>query len=243
MNLDHFTQRAQEAIAGAQALAERLQSPVLDAEHLLAALAEDDEGIPAQTLRRVGVDLPAFRGELAALLARRAKVAGGQLTLDARARRVLERASEEARRLGDEFVSTEHLLLGIVDVGGDGQAPPGARTGRAARRCLGALAGIRGGQRVTSASPESTYQALEKYGRDLTGGARREARPGDRPRRGDPRVIQVLSRADEEQPGADRRAGRRQDRHRRGAGAADRPRRRARRRSRTSRSSRWTWAR
>ena len=113
MNLDHFTQKAQEAIAGAQALAERLQSPILDAEHLLAALVEDEEGIPAQTLRRVGVDLAAFRGELAALLARRAKVAGGQLTLDPRARRVLERASEEARRLGDEFVSTEHLLLGI----------------------------------------------------------------------------------------------------------------------------------
>ena len=122
MNLDRFTQKAQEAIAGAQALAERLQSPVLDAEHILAALVEDDEGIPAQTLRRIGVDLAAFRGELAALLARRAKIAGGQLTLDARARRVLERAGEEARRLGDEFVSTEHLLLGVIDAGGEGQA-------------------------------------------------------------------------------------------------------------------------
>jgi ATP-dependent Clp protease ATP-binding subunit ClpB len=75
MNLDRFTQKAQEAIAGAQALAERLQSPVVDVEHILATLVEEDEGIPAQTLRRLGVDLGAFRGELAALLARRLPVA------------------------------------------------------------------------------------------------------------------------------------------------------------------------
>ncbi len=200
MNLERFTQKAQEAIAGAQALAERLQSPVLDAEHLLAALVEDEEGIPAQTLRRMGVDLAAFRGELAALLARRAKVAGGQLALDARARRVLERAADEARRLGDEFVSTEHLLLGIVEVGGEGQALL-ERHGAGREAFLAALAGIRGGQRVTSATPESTYQALEKYGRDLT----QEARAG----RLDPvvgrddeirRVIQVLSRRTKNNP-------------------------------------------
>jgi ATP-dependent Clp protease ATP-binding subunit ClpB len=200
MNLERFTQKAQEAIAGAQALAERLQSPVLDAEHLLAALVEDEEGIPAETLRRMGVDLAAFRGELAALLARRAKVAGGQLALDPRTRRVLERAADEARRLGDEFVSTEHLLLGIVDVGGEGQALL-ERHGAGREAFLAALAAIRGGQRVTSATPESTYQALEKYGRDLT----QEARAG----RLDPvvgrddeirRVIQVLSRRTKNNP-------------------------------------------
>ena len=200
MNLDRFTQKAQEAIAGAQALAERLQSPVLDAEHILAALVEEDQGIPAQTLRRLGVDLGAFRGELAALLARRAKIAGGQLTLDARARRVLERAAEEARRLGDEFVSTEHLLLGVIDAGGDGQALL-ERHAAAREAVLGALTGIRGGQRVTSATPESTYQALEKYGRDLT----QEARAGKL----DPvigrdeeirRVVQVLSRRTKNNP-------------------------------------------
>jgi len=200
MNLERFTQKAQEAVAGAQASAERLQSPVLDAEHLLAALVEDDEGIPAQTLRRVGVDLPAFRGELAALLARRAKVAGGQMGLDPRARRVLERAAEEARRLGDEYVSTEHLLLGVVEVGGEGQALL-ERHGAGRETILAALQAIRGGQRVTSATPESTYQALEKYGRDLT----QEARAGTL----DPvigrddeirRVIQVLSRRTKNNP-------------------------------------------
>ena len=200
MNLDRFTQKAQEAIAGAQALAERLQSPILDAEHILAALVEDDEGVPAQTLRRIGVDLGAFRGELAALLARRAKIAGGQLTLDARARRVLERAAEEARRLSDEFVSTEHLLLGVIDAGGEGQALL-ERHGAGREAVLGALTGVRGGQRVTSPTPESTYQALEKYGRDLT----QEARAGKL----DPvigrdeeirRVVQVLSRRTKNNP-------------------------------------------
>ncbi len=200
MNLDHFTQKAQEAVAASQRLAEHLQSPVLDAEHLLAALLEDDHGVPAATLRRLGVDLNAVRGELAALLGRRARVAGGSQTLDARARQVLERASEEARRLSDEYVSTEHLLLGALDAGGDGSALL-ERNGAGREAVLGALAAVRGGQRVTTPNPEATYEALEKYGRDLT----QEARAG----RLDPvigrddevrRVIQVLSRRTKNNP-------------------------------------------
>src|ERR1035437_4562492 len=77
MNLDRFTQRAQEAIVAAQRLAEELQSPVLDSEHLLAALVEADDGIPAETMRRLGADLPVFRGELAAALNKRARIQGG----------------------------------------------------------------------------------------------------------------------------------------------------------------------
>src|SRR3982750_2424509 len=103
MNLDRFTEKAQEAIVAAQNLAQRLESPVLDAEHLLSALVEPDDGVPAETLRRLGVDLPGFRGELAAILSKRARIQGGSLTLDSRAKRVLDRAQEEARRLGDEY--------------------------------------------------------------------------------------------------------------------------------------------
>ncbi len=200
MQLDRFTQKAQEAVAAAQQLAERLSSPVLDAEHLLSALVEPDDGVPAETLRRLGVDLPAFRGELAAILARRAKIQGGSLTLDPRAKRVVDRAQEEARRLGDEYTSTEHLLLGAAEVGGEGQR---LLDGLGANReaILGALASVRGGQRVTSPNPEGTYQALEKYGRDLTV----EARAGTL----DPvigrddeirRVMQVLSRRTKNNP-------------------------------------------
>ncbi len=200
MNLDRFTQKAQEAIAAAQRMAETLESPVLDAEHVLAALIEPDDGIPTETLRRLGVDLPVLRDDLAGILSRRARIAGGQLALDARARRLVERAGEEARRLGDEYVSTEHLLLGTVEAGGDAQSLL-ERHGAGREAILGALQGVRGGQRVSSPNPEGTYQALEKYGRDLTA----EARAG----RLDPvigrddeirRVIQVLSRRTKNNP-------------------------------------------
>src|SRR5438067_3111708 len=171
MQLDRFTEKAQEAILAAQQLAERLQSPILDAEHILSALIEPDNGVPAETLRRLGVDLPTFRQEIAAILAKRARIRGGSLTLDPRAKRVVERAQEEARRLGDEYTSTEHLLIGIADVGGEAQKLLD-RHGAGKEAILGALASVRGGQRVTSDNPESTYQALEKYGRDLTAEAR-----------------------------------------------------------------------
>ncbi len=200
MQLDRFTQKAQEAIVEAQATAQRLDSPILDAEHILSALIEPDDGVPAETLRRLGVDLPGFRGELAAILARRARVQGGSLSMDPRARRVIELAEAEARRLGDEYVSTEHLLLAIDEVGGDAQALL-ERHAAGREAILQALQSVRGGQRVTSQNPESTYAALEKYGRDLTV----EARAGKL----DPvigrddeirRVIQVLSRRTKNNP-------------------------------------------
>ena len=200
MQLDRFTQKAQEAIVAAQKLAEDLHSPILDAEHLLDALVEPDDGVPAETLRRLGVDVPGLRGDLAAILARRARIEGGSLSLDPRAKRVIERAEEEARRLGDDYVSTEHLLLGTLEVGGEGQTLL-ERHGAGREAVLAALQGVRGGQRVTSPNPEGTYQALEKYGRDLTA----EARAGKL----DPvvgrdeeirRVIQVLSRRTKNNP-------------------------------------------
>jgi ATP-dependent Clp protease ATP-binding subunit ClpB len=200
MQLDRFTQKAQEAVIAAQETAQRLQSPILDAEHLLSALVEPDDGVPAETLRRLGVDLPTFRGELAAALAKRARIQGGSLSLDPRAKASIERAEAEARRLGDEYVSTEHLLLGVAEAGGEAQALLEQHAaGREA--ILQALQSVRGGQRVTSQNPESTYAALEKYGRDLTA----EARAGKL----DPvvgrdeeirRVIQVLSRRTKNNP-------------------------------------------
>jgi ATP-dependent Clp protease ATP-binding subunit ClpB len=200
MQLERFTPTAQEAHVAAQELAQRLESPVLDAEHLLSALVEPDDGIPAETLRRLGVDLPGFRAELAAILAKRARIAGGQLTLDRRATRILEQAQAQTRRLGDEYTSTEHLLLAEAEIGGEAQQLL-ERHGAGREQVLNALQDVRGGQRVTTPNPEGTYQALEKDGRDLTA----EARAGTL----DPvigrdeeirRVVQVLSRRTKNNP-------------------------------------------
>src|ERR1700704_5708598 len=155
MQLDRFTEKAQEAIVRAQELAQSLQSPILDAEHILSALIEPDDGVPAETLRRLGVDLPELRGEVAAVLARRARIQGGSLSVDPRAKRVIELAQAQARRLSDEYVSTEHLLLGVAEAGGEAQALL-EKVGAGREAILGALQGVRGGQRVTSANPEST---------------------------------------------------------------------------------------
>ncbi len=200
MKLDRYTEKAQEAIIAAQRLAQGANSPVLDAEHILAALIEDPEGVPAVTLRQLNVDPAQLAVELAAVLARRAKIEGGTLSIDPRARQLLEGAEDEAHRLQDEYVSTEHLLLAASQSGGDAQRILES-AGAGHEQILGALQGVRGGQRVTSQNPESTYQALEKYGRDLT----RDAREGKL----DPvigrdeeirRVIQVLSRRTKNNP-------------------------------------------
>jgi ATP-dependent Clp protease ATP-binding subunit ClpB len=200
MKLDRYTEKAQEAILAAQRLATDMDSPVLDAEHILAALLQDPEGIPVQTLRRLNADPAQVSVELAAALSHRAKIEGGSISLDPRARHLVERAEDEAKRLQDEYVSTEHLLLAAAQAGGDAQRLLEA-AGASHEQILKALTEVRGGQRVTSQNPESTYQALEKYGRDLTD----EARAG----RLDPvigrdeeirRVIQVLSRRTKNNP-------------------------------------------
>ena len=200
MKLDRYTEKAQEAILAAQRLATEAESPVLDAEHVLAALLEDEQGIPVMTLRALDADPAQVRTEVAAVLARRAKIQGGQLSLDPRARQLLERAEDEARRLNDDYVSTEHLLLAASQASGDTQRILES-AGAGHEQLLGALQQVRGGQRVTSQHPEGTYQALERYGRDLT----RDAGEGKL----DPvvgrdeeirRVIQVLSRRTKNNP-------------------------------------------
>jgi ATP-dependent Clp protease ATP-binding subunit ClpB len=200
VKLDRYTEKAQQAIVAAQRLATDADSPVLDAEHILAALLDDAEGIAAATLRALGADPAQVGVEIAAALSHRAKVAGGSMSLDPRAQELIRRAEEEAQRLHDEYVSTEHLLLAAAQSGGDAQRILEA-AGAGHEQILGALQKVRGGQRVTSANPEGTYQALEKYGRDLT----RDAREGKL----DPvvgrdeeirRVIQVLSRRTKNNP-------------------------------------------
>src|SRR5439155_19941270 len=200
MKLDRYTEKAQEAILRAQRIATDANATSLDVEHLLAALLEDDEGVPAATLRRIGADPQGVRVELSGVLAQRAKGYGTQMSLDPRLQRALESAEDEARRLGDEYVSTEHLLVAASMAGGDAQRLLEA-AGADREAILKALTSIRGGQRVPSPNPESTYQALEKYGRDLTAAAR-EGRLDPVVGRDEEirRVIQVLSRRTKNNP-------------------------------------------
>src|SRR6478736_14554 len=158
MKLDRYTEKAQEAIIAAQRLATEAESPVLDAEHLLAALLADAEGIPAAILSQLKADPTALAVELGEVLSRRARVRGSSLSLHPRARQLIEHAEDEAKHLNDEYVSTEHLLLAASRAGGDAQRVL-EKVDANHEEILKALKQVRGSQRVTSAHPESTYQS------------------------------------------------------------------------------------
>jgi len=202
MKFDRFTEKAQEALVTAQTLAREANHSQVDGEHLLLALLTPADGIPAAVLSRIGANAGTLRARVEQDLARRPKVHGGQEPSAAPDfRRALETAQAEAERLKDEYVSTEHLLLGAA---ADRNAPAGrllAEAGVDREKIYGALQAVRGAQRVTDATPESKYQALERYGRDLT----QMAREGKL----DPvigrdeeirRVVQVLARRTKNNP-------------------------------------------
>src|SRR5918992_577663 len=183
MDFNRLTVRSQEAIAAAQELARRLGNPELYPEHLLLALL--DQELPRQLVP----DPEELRAQAEATLRGRPAVQGGaqQPSASVQFSRVLDRAADEAKRMGDDYVSTEHLLLAL-DVVPREQLEAKIKT-------------VRGGQRVTSQDPEETYQALEKFGRDLTAAAEQGKL--------DPvigrdeeirRVIQILSRRTKNNP-------------------------------------------
>src|SRR5579859_1762261 len=198
MNLDKFTQKAQEAVLEAQRLAGEYSHSQIEPEHLLLALLRQPEGVAPQVVARLG-DVNALAGQVDAALAARPKVHGSnsQVALSRAANDALTAAEREARNMHDEYVSTEHILLALESTLRN--FPAGRSITRDAM--LKALSTIRGSQRVTSQNPEGTYAALEKYGRDLT----QVARQGKL----DPvigrdeeirRVIQVLSRRTKNNP-------------------------------------------
>jgi ATP-dependent Clp protease ATP-binding subunit ClpB len=203
MNLNKYTEKAQEAVLAAQKLAETMNHAQIEPEHLLVALVEQPEGIVPEVLRKMSADSAAIIRAARELLAQIPQAYGGsQPGLSPRLRAVADLAQAEADRLKDDYVSTEHLLVAIASEPG---RSPAARllTGRGLTRdaIFAALTSVRGSQRVTSQNPETTYQALERYGRDLTELARRGKL--------DPvigrdeeirRVIQVLSRRTKNNP-------------------------------------------
>ena len=226
MRFDRFTIKSQELIQNAQALASRHGNPQIEPEHLLAVMLSDREGIAVSMLRKLGAAPEGLAAEVMRWLERLPKVSGagmGESTISLRTKAVLEAAFAEASQMKDEYVSIEHILLAIVEEKAGEAAKLLSRAGVTRDAVYKALQEIRGTQRITDPNPEEKYQALQKFGRDLT----ELARQGKL----DPvigrdeeirRIMQVLSPPHQEQPGPDRRARRGQDRHRRGAGPADR---------------------
>ncbi len=204
MDLNKLTRRSQEALAAAQRLASDRNHQVIEPEHLLHALMSQSDGVVFGVVQRLGAVPTTLRDRVDELLGRIPQVYGGsdQGRIGPALSKVLEQAFQEAEGLKDEYVSTEHLLLALVENSRHSRlAPLLAEFGITRDKVLAALVEIRGTQRVTSADPEGTYQALQRFGRDLTELARKgKLDPvigrDDEIRR----VIQVLSRRTKNNP-------------------------------------------
>ncbi|MGH7966809.1 MAG: Clp protease N-terminal domain-containing protein, partial [Candidatus Binatia bacterium] len=173
MDLNRFTEKSQEALHGAQSLATRRGHQGVDVEHLLAALLEQPEGLTTALLANAGVAPGSAREQVEQELNRIPQVsgpgAGAQQTyITQRLVRLLTQAEDEARGLKDEYVSVEHLLLAMLEETGGAAGRLLRSLGVTRERLMAALQKVRGHQRVTNPNPEATYQALERYGRDLT---------------------------------------------------------------------------
>ncbi len=205
MDINRFTEKAQEAVRAAQTLATRYSNQQIEVEHLLHALLDQEGGLVPSILTRAGVNVDPLRAAVEREINKMPKVTGpsgpvDQVYITARLNKAFVAAEDEAKKLKDEYVSVEHLLLAVIEDGG-----PASRAlkmaGATRDRIEQALMEVRGHQRVTSQNPEATYEALERYGRDLT----RMAATGKL----DPvigrddeirRVIQVLSRRTKNNP-------------------------------------------
>ncbi|NJN68196.1 MAG: ATP-dependent chaperone ClpB [Chloroflexaceae bacterium] len=199
---NRLTEKSQEALIAAQNTAERNGNSQVEPEHLLLSLLEQSEGVVPQVLNKMSLPVGSLAKQVNAEINRMPRVSGNvQLALSPRLRTVLVRAYDELSQFGDEYISTEHLLLSLLAHAGGGAQRVLQQAGLTRDALLQALREVRGTQRVTSPHPEGTYAALEQYGRDLTEFARRG--------RLDPvigrdeeirRVVQILSRRTKNNP-------------------------------------------
>jgi ATP-dependent Clp protease ATP-binding subunit ClpC len=205
VGFERFTERAQEALTRAQQILQEMRHNQLDVEHLLLAMLDQPEGLTVQILTRLGVDVELLRQRVTDSLAGTPRTFGGggtgQVYMTPRLKFAFDRAIEEANRLHDEYVSTEHLLIAIV-ADRDGVAARQFRAvGVDVEKVYRVLAEIRGTQRITDQRPESKYQVLQKYSRDLTELARANKLDPVVGREDEIlRVLQVLSRRTKNNP-------------------------------------------
>jgi ATP-dependent Clp protease ATP-binding subunit ClpB len=200
---NRFTQKSQEAIISAQALAERNGNSQVEPEHLLFALLEQKDGVVPQVLSKMNIAAGVLLQQVTQELQRLPRISGAavQISISPRLRKVLVGAHDEMAPFGDEYVSTEHLFLALLDKAGGATEKIFRQSGLSREKLLLALREVRGTQRVTGTNPEGTYAALEQYGRNLVELARRGKL--------DPvigrdeeirRVIQILSRRTKNNP-------------------------------------------
>ncbi len=200
MNLDKYTQKSQEAIFAAQRLAREYSHQAIEPAHLLLALLMQEDGVVPALVTRISGSATGLREEITQDLGNRSRVYGAstEVGISRPAMEVLEAAERYAKGMQDEYISTEHLLLGLSE---SSESKRLGQFGLTKDAILKALVSVRGAQRVSTQNPEGTYQALEKYGRDLTA----QARQG----KVDPvigrdeeirRVVQILSRRTKNNP-------------------------------------------
>jgi len=166
MQFDKFTVKAQEAVQRAQELAQRRNHAEILPLHLLASLLQEDEGVVHPLLQKLGANVAGIERRVEAELDRLPSATGTQLGMNPATHEVFQTAQKEADRLKDEYVSTEHLMLALVQVRSEARDILQS-SGVKYDAVLGALKDVRGGQRVTDQNPEEKYQALQRYGRDL----------------------------------------------------------------------------
>lgn len=203
MQLDRLTIKAQEALHHATRLAERYHHPEISPEHVLLALVEQEDGIVPPLLQRLGVPVAALRKDIEDALTVQPAIEGAaaERYFARSLRTALDAAFDLAGKMHDEFVSTEHLLLAVVQQKDSPASRIAAKFGLTSEAILKALQSVRGTQRVTDQSPEDKYEALKKYGRDLTEAARKGKLDPVIGRDSEiRRVIQVLSRRTKNNP-------------------------------------------
>ncbi|HEU4507307.1 MAG TPA: ATP-dependent chaperone ClpB [Pyrinomonadaceae bacterium] len=206
MDINRLTEKAQEALRAAQSEATRLGHQQIDVEHLLLALLNQEGGLTKSIFDKTAVDSELVRRRVEEALARLPKVSSasggpGEVYITARLNRLLVQAEDEAKQLKDEYVSVEHLLLAIVDEKSGDAGRILSELGLTRDKLMQALRQVRGSQRVTSQNPEATYEALERYGRDLTKlAAQGKVDPVIGRDEEIRRVIQVLSRRTKNNP-------------------------------------------
>lgn len=205
MDLDRFTTQAQDAFVDAQAILKRYEQNQLDDEHLLLAMLENEKGLISKILQKLNVDNRTVRQELEGALAKRPRatvssIESGQVYITPRLKKLLDESAVEADRLKDQYISTEHILLAMVETGGE-VSDILRRQNITKNNIYAILKDIRGGKKVDSQNAEENYQALEKYGRDLTEVARTgKLDPVIGRQEEIRRVIQVLSRRTKNNP-------------------------------------------